>query len=134
SLPPVVTLSASPSTVNSGSASTITWSSTNATSCSASGAWSGSKSLSGSLSTGSLSANATYTLTCSGVGGIAAQSAMVSVTPAAPAVSLGASPSTITSGKSAKLTWSATNATSCSASGAWSGSKAVSGTQSTGVL
>lgn len=32
------------------------------------------------------------------------------------------------------LTWSSTNATSCTASGAWSGTKATSGSQSTGTL
>jgi len=40
----------------------------------------------------------------------------------------------VTSGQGTTLTWSATNATSCSASGGWSGTKAVSGTESTGAL
>ena len=43
-----------------------------------------------------------------------------------PTASISASPSTITSGNSSTLTWSSTNATSCTASGAWSGSKATS--------
>ena len=42
---------------------------------------------------------------------------------------LSASPTTIISGGSATLTWSSTNATSCTASGAWSGIKSTSGTQ-----
>jgi hypothetical protein len=46
-----------------------------------------------------------------------------------PTVTLSASPTTITSGGSATLTWSSTNATTCTASGAWSGTKAISGTQ-----
>ena len=43
-------------------------------------------------------------------------------------ITLTASPTTIYSGNSSTLTWSATNATSCTSSGAWSGSRAVSGT------
>ena len=38
------------------------------------------------------------------------------------------------SGGSSALTWSSTNATSCSASGAWSGAQSVSGSVSTGAL
>ena len=114
----------------------LTWSATNATSCTASGAWSGAKATSGSQSTGALKANATYSLTCTGSGGSATQSATVSVTSPTPAptVSLAASPSSIASGGSSTLTWSTTNATSCTASGAWTGSKATSGSQSTGAL
>jgi hypothetical protein len=45
-----------------------------------------------------------------------------------PVVSIGASPASITSGNSTTVTWSATNSpSSCSASGAWSGSKGASG-------
>jgi hypothetical protein len=47
----------------------------------------------------------------------------------APTVSLSASPTSITSGQSSTLFWNSTNATSCTASGAWSGTKAVSGNQ-----
>jgi hypothetical protein len=51
-----------------------------------------------------------------------------------PTASLGAAPTSIASGGSSTLTWSSTNATSCTASGGWSGAKATSGTQSTGAL
>ena len=131
---PAVTLQASPSSLRSGESSTLTWSSQNATSCTASGAWSGSKGVSGSQSTGSVKENSIYTLTCTGFGSSATQSATVSVTSSAPTVSLSAAPSTITSGASSILTWASTNATACTASGGWSGSKATSGTQSTGAL
>jgi hypothetical protein len=47
----------------------------------------------------------------------------------APTVSVSASPTSITSGQSSTLFWNSTNATSCTASGAWSGTKAVSGNQ-----
>ncbi len=46
-----------------------------------------------------------------------------------PTVTLSASSASITSGSSSTLTWSSTNATSCTASGAWSGTQATSGTQ-----
>lgn len=74
-----VALSASPTSVNAGSSSILTWSSTNANSCSASGAWSGTEPLSGSLSTGALNNNSTYTLTCTGATGNATANASVAV-------------------------------------------------------
>lgn len=45
-----------------------------------------------------------------------------------PALTFEASPSAITQGSSSTLSWNAQNATSCTASGAWNGSKSVSGT------
>jgi hypothetical protein len=47
--------------------------------------------------------------------------------PAAPTVSISASPTSITAGQSSTLTWSSTNATSCTASNGWTGSKGASG-------
>jgi hypothetical protein len=47
----------------------------------------------------------------------------------APTVSMSVSPDTTAPGGSALLTWSSTGATSCSASGAWSGAKATSGSE-----
>src|SRR3989344_4180243 len=77
---PTVSLTASPTSITSGTASTLTWSSTNVTSCTASGAWSGTKSTSGSQSTGNLTANSTFTLSCTGTGGTTNQSVSVNVT------------------------------------------------------
>jgi hypothetical protein len=133
--PPTVSLSANPTSVNSGSASTLTWSSSGATSCTASGAWSGSRSTSGSTSTGALSSTSTYTLSCSNSGGSTSRSATVTVvSQPPPTVTLTANPTTVDVGNSSTLTWSSTNASSCTASGAWSGSRATSGTASTGSL
>jgi hypothetical protein len=131
---PSVSLAAGPSTVTSGNAATLTWSSTNATACTASGAWSGTQATAGSASTGALTSNSTYTLTCSGSGGSASQSVTVTVTTPAPTVTLTASPSTVKSGAASTLTWSSTNAAQCAASGGWSGSEATSGSQSTPSL
>src|SRR5262245_5017994 len=44
----------------------------------------------------------------------------------APTLSFAANPTSVTSGSNSTLTWSTTNATSCSASGAWSGSVGTS--------
>jgi hypothetical protein len=54
--------------------------------------------------------------------------------PSGPSVNLSASPTSLAAGATSTLTWSSSNATACTASGAWSGAKAVSGTQSTGAL
>jgi hypothetical protein len=47
--------------------------------------------------------------------------------PATPSVSINVSPSSIPAGQSATLTWSSTNASACSASGAWTDPPATSG-------
>ena len=54
-----------------------------------------------------------------------------STAPAAPmpTVTMSVSPTSITAGQSAMLMWSSTQAASCTASGAWSGSQAAMGSQ-----
>ena len=52
----------------------------------------------------------------------------VPTSPTAPSIAFTASPQTITQGQPSTLAWSSTQATSCTASGAWSGAKAISGT------
>lgn len=52
----------------------------------------------------------------------------------APTVSISASPTSVSYNGSSTLTWSSTNARSCTASGSWSGTKVISGSQSTGNL
>lgn len=79
--PPTVTLSASPTSVVSGTSVTLTWSSSNATSCAASGSWTGARATSGSEAVVPAGvANYQYTLTCSGDGGMASAVATVSAT------------------------------------------------------
>jgi len=89
---PAVTLTANPSTINSGDSSTLTWTTTNnPDSCSASGSWSGNKSASGGSESVSPTANSTYTITCSKTG-FADISASATITvSAAPAYSLNVS-------------------------------------------
>lgn len=79
---PTVSLSASPTSLSSGQASTLLWSSSNASSCTASGMWSGAQPTSGNTSTGPLTSTSSYTLTCTGAGGTT--SASVTITIGAP--------------------------------------------------
>jgi len=61
----------------------------------------------------------------SGYGFVQADVALAQLPPGAPTLSL--SPTAVTLGAAATLTWSSINATGCTASGAWSGSQALSG-------
>ncbi|HRX62832.1 MAG TPA: hypothetical protein P5260_16690, partial [Candidatus Competibacter sp.] len=129
---PTLTLAASPTQVTSGSSTSLSWTATNAQSCAASGGWTGTKAVSGTETTSNITANTSYTLTCTGAGGSVAKTAQVSVqAAAAPTLTLAASPTQVTSGSSTSLSWTATNAQSCAASGGWTGTKAVSGTETT---
>jgi hypothetical protein len=135
---PTVTLSANPTSVAAQGTTTLTWSTTNATSCTASGGWTGSKATSGTEQRGPLSANATFTLTCqSSSGGSASKSVSVTVAAATPAptVNLSASPTAVALNGFSTLSWTTSNATSCTASGGtsgWAGSKATSGSANLG--
>lgn len=51
-----------------------------------------------------------------------------------PTVSLTATPVTVSAGAASTLSWTSSNAASCSASGGWSGTEPVSGSASTGSL
>jgi hypothetical protein len=125
--PVIVSIGASPTALTVGQSTTLTWSSANATACQASGAWSGSAALSGSqLLTPPAAGTFTYTLTCDDVANSASVVATSAVTPL-PTISLTLSPASVAAGQSSTLTWSSTNATSCVASGAWSGSRGSSG-------
>src|SRR3982075_84201 len=66
---PMVTLSASPTTVANGGMSTLSWNSLDAGSCTASGGWQGPVATSGTWSTNALSNTTDYELTCTGSGG-----------------------------------------------------------------
>jgi hypothetical protein len=70
---------------------------------------------------------------------VVATSTPTSTAPAAPTITISANPTSLTLGQSVVFTWSSTNANSCIASGAWSGSEPTAGSvsippQGTGVL
>ncbi|MBI5405934.1 hypothetical protein HY972_02765 [Candidatus Kaiserbacteria bacterium] len=115
---PTCTLVASPTTIQTGSPSTLSWTTANAASFSinhtigsVAPVASGSKSVSPTLTT-------TYTGTATGAGGSATCAATVTVTtkppppppPSAPTCTLLASPVKVNRGDRASLTWTATNA------------------------
>jgi hypothetical protein len=78
--PPTVNLTASPSTVAFNNATTLTWTASNADNCVASDGWSGSKSRSGgNTSSGPLTIDTTFDITCSNSVGSASDSVTVSV-------------------------------------------------------
>lgn len=81
---PLVTLSASPESIDSGGSSTLKWSSTNATSCKA--PWTSLVSTSGSASTGVLSATTKYSISCTGEGGTTSASTQVNVASSPPPI------------------------------------------------
>jgi hypothetical protein len=117
--PAIGSFGASPSSITSGQSSTLAWSGiTNATTCSIDRGVGNVACGNGSVNV-TPTATTTYTLTATGDGGSVTATATVTVNaapPTAPAIgSFGASPSSITSGQSSRLSWSGiTNATSCS--------------------
>ena len=78
-LPPVVSLTATPTSVSYGGSSTLSWNSTNNPSCIANGGWSGQKAMRGNESTGALNFNTTYNITCTNSAGSDSKSVTVSV-------------------------------------------------------
>jgi hypothetical protein len=129
---PTVSFWADSTSLVAGGTTTLHWASTDATSCTASGGWSGAKAASGAENTGTLSANQTYNITCTGPGGTSPlYTVTINVTPAVPTVDLKVNgvdgPVTLAQGATKTLSWTATNATSCTASGvdAFTGNKAV---------
>lgn len=137
--PPALTLSASPTTVKPGAATTVSWSSTNTTQCVASGAWAGTFPVSGTRNVVLYKAGTLY-LTCKGASGQAQKNVAITVsgttapTTNAPSVTLSASPNSVAAGGRTALTWSSSNATSCVASGEWSGNRATAGSESSSAL
>jgi Subtilase family len=130
--PAVPSLTLAAKSIAVGASTTITWSSSNATGCTASGSWTGALAISGTKTlTPTAAGTYTYSLTCSNAGGTSkpatATLTMTAAVPAAPSLSLAAT--SIAVGASTTITWSSSNATSCTASGSWSGALATSGTQ-----
>jgi hypothetical protein len=135
---PTLTFSASPTTVKSGTATKVIWSSTQTTQCVASGAWGGTLPVSGSRNV-VLYKSGTLYLTCKGASGQAQKQVAVTVSsstagPSLPSITLSAAPTSVAAGGRTSLTWSAVNATSCAASGEWAGTRPTAGSESSGPL
>jgi hypothetical protein len=138
-VPAAPTLTLGAASIAAGTSTTITWSSSNATSCTASassasaGSWTGPQKTSGTQTLTPTSAGTyTYSLTCSNASGTSKPTAAtLTVTaasaPAAPSMNLATT--SLVVGSSTTITWVSNNATSCTASGSWSGTLPTSGTQ-----
>ncbi len=128
---PSVSLNAIPNSVNSGSSSTLSWSSSNADSCTKGGDWgTGSVSLSGTANVIPSAPSKTYTLTCSNTGASASKSATVTVTSPVTAWIDYVKYSSTNVPNSYIVSWGSTGATSCTASGTdWGGLRDVSGSE-----
>lgn len=135
-----LTLSSSSPTAIVGIPFTLQWSGTAGATCTASAGdgsaqWNGPKPVTGSMPiTETTGGKYTYQLSCTDGMQTAVVQTTVTVSWPAVTVSLSASPASITSGQSTTVTWTSTNATSCSATGGgendgWSGSKALTGNQ-----
>jgi len=132
---PRVSLSSSQTSVASNSFVTLKWRARNADACTAAGDWSGAKALSGGENVGPLFADSSFTLTCTGTGGEQSRTVNVAVASVpAPDIAFSADPSTVNYFDSTTLNWLVQNATSCTASGDWSGDKALSGSEGSGPL
>src|SRR5271165_1148838 len=108
--PTIGSFSASPTSITSGSSSTLSWTTSGATSIAITPGTFTSSSLSGSTSL-SPTATTTYTLTATNAAGSTTSTLTVTVTK--PTISsFGVNPATITAGSSSMLTWAATGATS----------------------
>lgn len=125
--PFVVTLSASPTSVASGSTTTLTWNAPTATSCTASGpGFTTGNATSGSDASTALTGNTTFSVTCTNAAGATqTASTTVAVTTAGggqtgggtTTVNISANSTTITAGQSVTLTWPQNvNITNCDAS------------------
>jgi len=121
----VPTLTLAAPSIALGSSTTLTWSSIDASGCTASGAWSGAQTTIGNIVvTPAAAGTATYTLTCvNAFGTSAANSINLTATsgtaPAAPTLTIDVNP--IAVGVATRIFWSSVDATSCAATGSWSG-------------
>ena len=109
---------------------TLQWTSTNATSCSL---FFSTRETNGTQIV-SPTKNERYDLSCVSADGVwVTQYVWVSMVYNTPTLTLSASKSSVSPGENVILTWSSANATTCTAWGGWSGSKAISWTESVSV-
>ena len=136
----VPTLTLAATSIPFGSSTTLSWSTLDPTSTSCTASANPTTNFtpptpaaSGSLTVTPAAAGATvYTFTCTGAGGTSAANsvslfATSGTAPVAPTLTL-ASPS-VEVGKSTTISWNSATATSCTASGSWSGTLAATGSQ-----
>ena len=130
---PTVNISATPNPVSVGQQFTLEWDSQYATgNCTASGAWAGAnKSLTGTENFALPFANSyTYIIQCSNAHNMTTTAQVTVVVTALPYLNFtvnGQNSATVPPSQSYTLAWNTLNVTSCTATGAWAGSKPTSG-------
>jgi hypothetical protein len=129
--PTITSFSANPTTVVTPGSTTLKWTSSYATSCTMTG---GSFGTNSSVNTNSSSvvnpsSSTNYTLNCTGPGGSSGGSTVFVTVTAPTTAGISANYASITVGNSSALSWSSSNATSCTGSGFSTGG-ATSGTVS----
>jgi hypothetical protein len=135
SQPPAISLTADPTVVGPNGSTSFTWSSTDATRCTASGDWSGNKDTSGTEAISQLQTDSIFNLTCTGDGGSFSTSVSVTVSSQPiPTVDLSANPASVSLNGATTLSWTSSNADSCTASGHWSGAKSTQGEETISSL
>jgi hypothetical protein len=130
------------STLATGTNLLLTWVGNAADDCAASGDWvDASVGHVGVYDFGPISGDVEVTMTCSNAGHTEVKTLNfyeeVVVDPPpdpAPTLTFSVSPVNVTQGLSSVLTWDSTYASSCTASGGWSGTKAPDGTETTAAL
>lgn len=123
--------------VNSGDSVYISWEGKNVDYCTASGNWSGLKNVSGTEFTGPLISSKIYNISCKDFSGkVVASSLTINIVMQSVSIKANGNSktTTIASGKSATLSWTAVGVKSCFASGDWLGEKNLTGSESTGFL
>lgn len=125
--PPTVNFSADATTIAYNQSTTLRWTTSDASTCSLDGVG---VPVNSSQSTGALTSNKTYNLSCSGIGGATARSVSITVLQP-PTVTFTADATTVGINQSTTLRWTSSNANSCTLDGV---GVAVNGSQSTGAL
>lgn len=147
---PYLSFAADRTEVLAGESVSLSWASLNTKHCFASADWSGKLATDGTYTTGPLDGPKTYILECKDGGSTVSATVWIAVSSAdaepepepalepeptaPPTLALSVADYTLASGGSTTLSWTTTDADSCSASGGWSGSKAASGSESTGAI
>ncbi|MBT3355728.1 hypothetical protein HOB25_05040 [bacterium] len=129
---PNISFSSSETVISVGSSTTLNWTVTDAVSCEASEEWIGSRDLTGSEGTGSLSAGVkTFTLSCVDSTSETTTVDVNIIVADPPTLSLETTDSEIEYNTKTRLIWSSANATSCEKYGDWSGATGLSGDEFT---
>ena len=135
-----LSMTANPDQVNPGQTSTITWLAQNSVSCRADGSsWTSSIETGGSQSVGPMTKTTVFTMLClSKEGGPITESITIVVNDPnnqpAPSLTISASPNQIIENQTTSISWSTTDATSCSAVGGWSNKTSAVDSQIVGPL